>query len=169
MWVSRVKFGLPDVRIRLIYQIRVSPLEREFIKLPVLEGYDGISQWFLLSLRYIILLFGLHLCHYFRLKSGNQMGIGCRNVPMSAPQFSSLKLKILYLLLKYTSECHWDMWYVGCYPWSKTFSYSEKCTYFFFFRKNNLVWKMIENHTWNTFIFSSRTEENLDVSIHSPT
>lgn len=54
-----------------MYQIRVSPLEREFIKLPVVKGCDGISQWFLLPLRYMTLFFGPHLSPYFRPQSGN--------------------------------------------------------------------------------------------------
>lgn len=111
VWVSRVKFAWPEIKIRLIYQTGVSPLEREFTKLSVLKGCDGISQWFLLPLRYVILFFGPHLSLYFRPQAGNHWGIGCGLSLMSVPGFPALKWK--YHIDFYNTQ--WmSLWYVMC-------------------------------------------------------
>ena len=68
--------------LRLIYLIRITPLEWESIKLPVLEGCGGISQWFLLPL---ILLLGPHLSQYFRSQAGYCQEVRYMTLPISAP------------------------------------------------------------------------------------
>lgn len=79
---------------------------------------------------------------------------------MSAPWFSSLKVKIPYWLLQYAVNV-----IVICDVWAAIldqghFLLTQKNTPTFF-RKNDLDGKTIEIHTWNTFILSSRTEREV--------
>lgn len=51
-----MRFGLPDVKIRLVYKIRThiqNSLEWELIKLPVWESHGGISLVSTLSLPFL--------------------------------------------------------------------------------------------------------------------